>query len=225
MGKSTFRKEREEKMRGLRLACLYSCSCEHARMYGFADRLKKFSLAGEGDEDEIIQMLSRLDSRDYYSLIAKKNQIRDPFDIRVVSYYWRGVPQLKGNLWHNITTLIPIIKLNLQRIRSEMVDECFVQRARVLRVEGSQLIVEYNPVIVKDGSLALTQKTLEKKVENLIPNYSIVSFEVGDNISIHFSTAVEKLAPFDANILSAITLRSLSLFNRFRERGLNAHYK
>lgn len=199
-------------MRGLRLACRYSCACEHARMYGFTEKLRTFS-SGDLDETEAIKMLSELDSKPFYDLIAEKNKIQDPFDIRVVSYYWRGVPELNGGLWHNFTTLLPIRKLHSSHIHPDMVNDCFVHRGKVLAI-SSKLTIEYFPVVIEQGNLGLSKKAAEREVENLMPHTP----KTGDIVAIHFSTAVEKLAPSDANILTAVTHRSLAKFNASRAR-------
>jgi len=217
MENSPFEKE-DKRMKGLRLASRYSCVCEHARLYRIARNLKLFATNGSAEE-KIIQMLSMLDSKDYYDEIGQKNDIGDPFDIRIVSYYWRGVPKLKGDLWHNFTVLLPIIKLHISHIQPEMVDDCLVHWAKVVEVNGSKINVEYHPMEVKDNKLIVGDKHIRKDVESLMTHMP----KVGDLVTIHFSTAVESLEPRDANILLSITRRSLKKFNSLRES--NAHYR
>ncbi len=199
------------RMKGLGLACRYSCNCGHAEMYGIADKLRAFGINGSSKES-VIQMLSLLDSRDYYEAIAKENGIRDPFNIQVVSYYWKGTPKLTGELWHNFTTLVPIIKLHSRHIRTDMADQCFVHKATVVGENGGKIVVEYLPVIIKDGKLVLKEKPIKKEVESLLAHPS----KVGDFVSIHYSAAVEKLEPEDAKTLLGVTYRSLSKFNTIR---------
>jgi len=215
MGKSTFRKE-NKRMRGLQLACRYSCQCEKAENLGFKNALKSFGSSNgssEIDEKSIMSFLSHLEPRKYYDEIAQKNGIKSPFDIRVVKSYWRGVPELKGNLWHNLTTLFPIANLAIGQIRPKMVDECFVHPAQIIEVKGKKLLVEYSPVVIKDKELALSDKTTEKEIESI--GYSN-GFKKNDWVSMHFGIAVENLEPHDAASLLGISHKALDAFNSNR---------
>jgi len=197
-------------MKGLRLACRYSCACEH----GFADDLRCFCSNGDIDEGRVMDLLSILEPKKFYDLIAQKNKI-DSFDIRVISYYWRGVPtELKGGIWHNLTTLFPIANLAIGQIRPGMVDECFIHPAKVLEVRNRKLVVEYFPVAVDGENLILSKKPKKREVENLGLNY----LKHGDIVAIHFSVAAEKLEPNDANVLTALTHRSINRFNTIRAK-------
>lgn len=214
------RKE-SKRMLGLKLACRYSL-CEKAENYGFKNILRSFCLngsSGEIDTKVIMSFLSQLEPKKYYEQIAEKNGIRSPFDIQIIRSYWRGVPKLKGGIWHNLTTLFPISNLAISQIRPEMVDECFVHPARIVGVKKTKLVVEYSPIVVRNHELAISDRTTRKEVERI---GDLNGFKKDDWIAMHFSLAVEKLEPHDTIVLLGLSHNALNRFNSIRRPS--AHY-
>lgn len=87
--------KKKAELSGARLATLYSlmpnrlgfCGPQEGCVYG---KLRKF-LLGEISEKEIRKILSKFEaSYAYYKLIARKNDIRDPLNKKVVEAYWLG---------------------------------------------------------------------------------------------------------------------------------------
>jgi len=83
-------------MSGLRLAALYSYPPCHLGFCGqkikqTSEILENFLKGKAVDENKVRQVLSNFEAAyPYYVLIAKKNQITDPLDAKVVEAYWLG---------------------------------------------------------------------------------------------------------------------------------------
>jgi len=77
---------------GLLLAARFSRGCNRANELGITPFLKKYvESRGENcSEREIRKKLEDLFSYLYYRVIAESNNIKDPFDVRVVKAYWIG---------------------------------------------------------------------------------------------------------------------------------------
>lgn len=202
---------------GLQLACRYSFNCQHATHFGVSDKLKEFALGKSKAEETIRNILERLDSYRFLRIIAEANGFENPFDPQVISYYWRGTPELEGELWHNFTTLLPIFRLPAEKISAEMIDECVVHSAVVLKTSSNRTIVtvRYFPIEIRKGKIAVAKNPKQKEVENIF----FAGLKTGDIITIHFSKIVEKVKMMDVGALTALTNRSLGKFNRLRVRN------
>lgn len=80
---------------GLKLAILYSLTPNRLGFCGpqkSSDQEKLISfLLGKGSEKEVRKILSKFEAAyNYYKLIANKNNIRDPLNIKVIEAYWLG---------------------------------------------------------------------------------------------------------------------------------------
>ncbi len=199
---------------GLQLACRYSFNCQHAKHFGMAERLREFSL-GNLKEDSARNILERFDSYRFYKTIAEINGVEDPFDQRVISYYWRGRPKLDGELWHNFTTLMPISNLPSEHIDVNLVDDCFVHQAVVNGIFPDRVVVKYFPVEIRDKKLVLAERPNQKEVKNIF----FAKLKAGDPVTIHFSHIIEKLDIVDARAVTVLTHRSLDKFNKLRARN------
>jgi hydrogenase maturation factor len=197
-----------EKMDGLKLASMYSYNCENAHLYGFSQQLKDFAEGKNADARKIRHCLTNLDGYKFCEIIAKTNKIEDPFDPRVISYYWKGIPDLRGELWHNYTTLIPILKMPMQYIFADIVDKCFVQPAIVMGSSEKSFLVKYAPVIKTEIKLVIGEE-----IEKTINGSLFFKATPGDFITIHYSSAIEKIDAEESHVLSQVINRSLEKFN------------
>lgn len=198
----------DEKVDGIKLASLYSYNCENAHLYGFSQQLKDFAEGKNSDARKTRHCLKNLDGYKFCEIIAKINEIEDPFDPRVISYYWKGTPDLKGELWHNYTTLIPILKMPIKLIFANMIDECFVHPAQVIESSEQSLLIKYAPVIKTEAKLAVGEEM--EKIINGPLCFKAVS---NDLITIHYSTAIEKISEDEVQNLQQIIVHSLEKFN------------
>ncbi|MCX6731482.1 MAG: DUF6390 family protein [Candidatus Parcubacteria bacterium] len=208
------REENEMNATGIQLACRYSFNCQHATHFGISERLKELSSGRLKEEGVARNLLEKLTSYRFFKVIAEINGIEDPFDPRVISYYWRGEPELEGELWHNFTTLLPIVRLPAEKISAEMVDECLIHSAVVSKTFPGKIVVNYFPVEIRNGKIAVAKKSKQKEVENVF----LGGLKKNDIVTIHFSKVIERIGIIDVGTLTALTNRSLEKFNRLRVR-------
>lgn len=201
-----------EKMDGLKLASMYSYNCENAHLYGFSQQLKDFAEGENADARKIRHCLTNLDGYKFCEIIAKINEIEDPFDPRIISYYWKGIPDLRGELWHNYTTLIPILKMPMEFIFANMVDECFVHSAKIIESSEKSLLIKYAPVIKTETKLVIGEE-----IEKIINDSLFFKAMPGDLITIHYSSAIEKINAEESQVLFQIINRSLEKFNELNK--------
>lgn len=207
--------KRRNKMEGLKLASRYSYVCERARLLKLADDLRNFFQYGMGDVQKIENILKGLASYDFYRKIAHLNN-RDVFDEEVISFYWKGSPKLKG--WeyiHNGSTLVPIIRLRMNLIEPELVDECVVHPARVTEsCTDGDFWVKYNPIIKTKKGLKLNG-AIELKVKNELG----LELKKGDWVTIHFRRIIEKISKKEAEYLLNLTKKNLKNFNSKNQKA------
>jgi len=204
-----FTKNKENKMNGLRLACIYSWNCEKACLLGVSNLLEKYAKGNTTKEEKVKKIIARLETDPFYRQIAEDNKIEDPLDFSVVSSYWKGSPNLSGDIRHNDTTLIPLLKLPFEYIEADIIDDCMVHCGIVKEVEKDTMIVAYRPVVKKRNALMLGILTL-KEIKKPINRASL---EEDDLISFHFSVCAEKLTKEEFDRLYKITMISLNKFN------------
>jgi len=206
--RSLTKRKRGEKMDGLKLASMYSYNCENAHRYGFSQQLKDFAEGKNSDAEKTRYCLKNLDSYEFYEIIAKINGIENPFDPRVISYYWKGIPYLKGGLWHNYATLIPILKMPMELIFANMVDECFVHPAQVIESSENSFLIRYSPVVKTDKEIIIDMET-----EKIVKKPIFLKVTTGNYVTIHYSTAIEEIDVDEFKNFLRITNNSLKKFN------------
>ena len=199
----------EEKTKGLKLACRYSFPCERAVFCLFSKKLFDFARGEDGDVEIVKKMLEKLSSYLDYFDIAQKNKIKNLFDERVVSYYWKGAPVLKGECWHNFTTLLPIKKMPVELIDGRVVENCLVNVAQVVAMGKGGLCVKYHPISKKDDKLCLSDDFVYGNVDNGFG----LEVKSDDFVTIHFSKVIEIATEEDFDNMREITKRSLEKFN------------
>lgn len=167
---------------GLRLTFKYVSCCE---------KMKRFLEIPDFTRNNVSKLKKIFESLDffkYYEKIARLNNIDDLFNIRIASCYWTGYPKLNGDLYHNWTTLTPILKMPIKKVDAKMVDDCFVQTGIIMSVKGNFINVRYRPIIKSHKRLTLgepKEKTINKGflVKRRVQPYNWITF--------HFGTAIE----------------------------------
>jgi len=203
-------------MDGLRLACVYSWNCEKARLFKVSDLLLDFAKSGRGDENLIKKALALLDTDEFYQKIARDNfREGDMFNKRTVSSYWRGSPVLTGSIWHNYTTIEPIIKLPIEAIDADMINECLVHAGMVESVKDGVLEIKYRPIVKKEKELAIGSYA-RRSIDRVFPD----SVSEGDLVAFHFFSSTEVISDNDAARLANITEFSLKKFNGERKNNI-----
>lgn len=204
--------KRRDKMEGLKLAAKYSYVCEKARLLKFSNDLYDYFRHGKGEAERIEKILKNLLSYDFYRRIAQLNH-KEPFDEEVVSFYWKGNPELKGEEWiHNASTLIPIIQIKMHQIVEELVDDCVVHPAKISdKISNREWWVIYQPIT---KTLKKDKLTLGPKVELIVQNELDLDLKEGDWVTVHFRKVIEKISQKEADKLLKLTKEALKNFNK-----------
>mgnify|MGYP001608489550 FL=1 len=151
-------------MDGVRISCVYSWNCEKAKALGASGILLDFAKNLETDIQKIREALLSLEIGKFYRKIAEINSMSDIFDARIASYYWMGQPDLAGELWHNYTTLLPLLVVPFQFFKIELIDNCLVRTGEVVRVGDDDFVVRYHPLIINEVGLAISGAFQEKNI-------------------------------------------------------------
>lgn len=197
---------------------------------------------GQGKEKELREILSQFKrAYAFYRLIAQKNKIKDPFDIRVVEAYWLGNELLKKVDFASLSQMMleefpsilgiapKAIGKSLSKISkialphhsflvlfssnrlSDSLDPCLVGWGTVKEID-KKLLVDALCVSHKNG-LGL-DKSVEKIIswrEELLPR-----LRVGDIISFHWNFACQILTTAQVKNLEKYTRQNLAAFNKRR---------
>lgn len=196
---------------GIVLSLKYACLCEKARFFGAQGKIRhilKCASITQGEENWASELITGLDFYKFYKPLAERMGL-PTLDPRVVSAYWLGN---SGEEFHNWTTLSPVLKLPMERIRVAEVDDCFVHPANVLEVHNTKLVVAYNPVTVNGDELELGQTTKREVSRELLTD------KIGEHsfVSIHFGGAIQRIDSETYATLQQLTIDALTRFNATR---------
>lgn len=196
-------------MDGVKMSCIYSWNCDRAKGSGVSGVLLNFAKNPKADIQKIREILLSLEIGKFYKKIAEANSISDIFDAITVSYYWTGRPDLAGELWHNYTTLLPLLAVPFPLLKIELIDDCLVRSGEVIRVQDGGLAVRYRPLIKNETGLAVSGSFQEKNIGKEFEGCVVE----GDLVTFHFSSFTGIIDFDNACILDKITERSLCKFN------------
>lgn len=195
-------------LEGLKLAALYSYDCRKARMFQINELLAKFIKTGEGQK-ETAEALKKLVSYNWYCLIAKNNEIKDPFAEEVVRAYWTGndltkLISVQGKnlfLFHNFTVLTsPMPDLTSR-------DECKTSWGTVEKLTDEGLIVDYEALIGQNNRFSLVDRKSE------IKKGFLEEVRINDWISFHVNLGRQTLTKEQVLVLHDKTKEAINLFN------------
>jgi len=184
----------------------------------------------------------------YLQLIARSNNIADPFDARVVEAYWigndllRGVEarqlydalqerfgkQLQGRVrdWvlgkapagahphHNFHVFDVHARIGQLEHSLETMDQCRVSWGRVVSAEGAHLIVERQPLLLREGKLALGEPTPMRALCQVGGHGFADTAAPGDWVTLHWGWACETIADAQRARLAYYTDYHLALANQ-----------
>lgn len=195
-------------LEGLKLGALYSYDCQKARMLRINELLLKFIQTGENRE-KVAELLKKLVSYNWYCLIAKNNDIKDPFAEEVVRAYWTGNDLTKlisvgGKnlfLFHNFTVLVsPMSDLTSR-------DECKISWGMIKEATDEELIVDYEALVQEGNRFGLTDRKIETKKGFL------EEVRINDWISFHVGLGRKILTEGQVLLLHNKTKQAIELFN------------
>jgi len=195
-------------LEGLKLAALYSYDCQKARMFQINELLAKFIKTGE-EQEGTIEALKKLVSYNWYCLIAKNNEIKDPFAEEVVRAYWTGndltkLISVQGKnlfLFHNFTVLTSPMPDLISR------DECKISWGMVEKPTDEGLIVDYEALIWQDNRFSLVDRKIE------IKKGFLEEVRINGWISFHVNLGREALIEEQVLLLHNKTKEAIELFN------------
>ncbi|MBV9133456.1 MAG: hypothetical protein JO318_12210 [Chloroflexi bacterium] len=183
----------------------------------------------------------------YLKLIARANDLADPFDARVVEAYWLGnellerveVRQLYDSLrdrfgkqlqgrtrdlvlgkapagarpHHSFHVLDVHSRVGELPMSMHTLESCRVSWGRVRQVEGGELVVERQPLVLRNQKLVLGEPTLERVVRQVDGRGFADSAQPGDWVSIHWRWVCEVITNHQQAQLERYTRYHLALAN------------
>ncbi|KPJ57341.1 hypothetical protein AMJ49_01970 [Parcubacteria bacterium DG_74_2] len=236
-------------MSGLKLAALYSFPAHELGFCGpkekkTAKRLSNYLSGKKISEKEIRKILQDFKGAySYYKLIAKSNNLLDPFDKRVVKAYWIGnkflekvkiddlrqlitkdfsklekakkIPE-NSKPHHNFHVLIvgPVTKKVV--LKGRLLDFCKISWGKIRSFKGNRIKVEYQP-LSGEKKLRLG-KPIKKEI--LWDKNLLSKIKRGDWISFHWNRAMEKLQKKDVKNLKKYTKITLELLTEMKGRQI-----
>ena len=96
----------------------------------------------------------------------------------------------------------------------ESMDSCRISWGTVKEISGPSITVLVEPLIIKDGKLALGKPESRKITRSLEADIAIDELKNGDLISIHWSVPCEVLTKKQVANLRVYTLRHIALANK-----------
>ena len=96
----------------------------------------------------------------------------------------------------------------------ETMDQCRISAGKVLAVEGPELVVDRQPLILQDGKLALGLGQRERVVRQVDARGFADAARVGDWVALHWGWVCEVLTPRQVANLAHYTRYHLALANQ-----------
>jgi hydrogenase maturation factor len=94
-----------------------------------------------------------------------------------------------------------------------LMDQCRISWGRISTVDGKDLIVEYEPIIRKEGRLLLVQPTLKRILRQIDGRGFVDNARPGDWVSFHWGFAASTLNESQVASLRKYTLRAMEIAN------------
>ena len=191
-------------MENLKLACLYSYGCKMIETQNAQRLLFDFIQGKDVPEEDVIQVIQRLQSYPAYRAIAIFGDRKEILEETTIRNYWLGDRNPKSedlrNLNHNFATLEKI------RVLRRYIDlKCAISFGTVIKknsdkIEVTQTSLGYqgNQIIFRDSRVSIDKGFLNTQ-----------KIKKGNMISIHLGSAREKISQKQAETLRSITLEAL----------------
>ena len=211
----------KEIIEGIKILSRYSFNCKTAQRLGISRTLFNYAQGKIKDVQMAEKIISLLNTDKYYKAIAAALHLdpRERFCRIIAEYYWKG----KGigidiELWHNYTTLLPLLKVPESFYELREINKCFIHAARVVSATPQDHPrVEYQPVVLKREGLVLNSNLLVKtEVENPF-EYEL---KTEDYVSLHFGDIIEKIKKEEYEGLKKISEKALQKFNQLKKEHL-----
>jgi len=99
----------------------------------------------------------------------------------------------------------------------ETMDSCRIGWGRVVAVSGPFLTVETRPLVLRDGMLALGEKTIRRITRQLNATSDILDIVLDDMVTMHWGVPCEVISAKQARSLERYTELSISVINKQKQ--------
>jgi len=107
----------------------------------------------------------------------------------------------------------PEMDSKTSRSVEQLMDNCRISWGKVIEARGTTLRVEYSPLKIHDGKLAIsTPVTRKVQYDPEVPSFR--NLKSGDNVSIHWNFACEVLTPVQLRNIKKYTLGDVKAANQ-----------
>ncbi len=176
----------------------------------------------------------------YLLLIAGENNIKDPFDPRVVEAYWLGNSLLhKISLRHYANHLTDTLNLKISQLSDhalphhsfhvlniykrtghlpiphtlETMEACLIREGKVEQIIGSNIVIKTKPLIQKNNKLLFAEPIKRTISAQDKKDVLLKKIAPGDWVSYHWGKLCQKLSPRQLTNLTYYTNLSLQITN------------
>lgn len=156
-------------------------------------------------------LLERVTAKDYYNFITEKLSPR--LSKKAVELLVGKLPS-DAHPHHSFHVLDVSMKTGALKESIDDLDNCRISWGQVQRAEGDTLIVQYNPLVLQEGKLALG-KPRERKVFYKANGEGYLDMPPpGTLVSMHWNWVCDVLTPQQEAALASQTLHHLSIANQ-----------
>jgi hypothetical protein len=159
-------------------------------------------------------LLEGVSAKQYYKYLTDEFSLQKKIDKKSLQYVYGKLPM--GAKPHHSFHVLNIFRrtghLSINHT-VETMDNCCISCGKVIKKLPEKLLVEYQPLDIKEGKLAKGEK-IQKEIVNEIDGESIkTEIEVGDQVTFHWNAVCEKVTPIQAKNLAFYTKQAIDLAN------------
>ena len=155
-------------------------------------------------------LLERVSMKDYYEFITRQLGPRMPK---------KAVELLIGKLpagahpHHSFHVLDVSMRTGALKESIDDLDRCRISWGHVDRIERDELVVNYRPLILEDGKLALGNPT-ERRARYQVQGRGYLDMPLpGDMVTMHWNWVCDRLTPQQAAVLESQTEHHIAIAN------------
>jgi hypothetical protein len=164
-------------------------------------------------------LLDRVPVTDFHSFSHRELAKRDPAEVKRV-FKAAGAAARPHHTFYVMNTFAsssvkggPNVENAGARKMAQMIDSCRVSWGEVKEVGAKSLKVEYRPVVIEEGRLALAKPRLKRAIYNAeVAPFGAV--KAGDHVSLHWDYACEVLSPRQLSNIRKYTTLDIGAANR-----------
>ncbi|OGY42026.1 MAG: hypothetical protein A2Y67_03005 [Candidatus Buchananbacteria bacterium RBG_13_39_9] len=127
-----------------------------------------------------------------------------------------GILPDKAKPHHNFHVMNIWARTGAKNIKHTLksIDECRISWGKVKEIKKSAIVVDFQPLIIKDDKLQLGE-AIDREVITYLDDKSFVkNLKIGDMVTIHWGFVCEKINDEQLKNLKKYTLEGLDIFNK-----------